>query len=420
MKTSVIVIIMGLLFSYPGELLAQWVVQNSGTDKNLRSISFVDSIHGWIVGDDGVILHSDNGGKNWEKQSSFTNSNLNSVSFCDSLNGWAVGYGGIKLRTNDGGKNWIRILHDTANITRNDKVICLTPTKAFISRSQFYEDYYGGYLIWRTTDGGNIWTKVTPENTIRIDDFYFSSDKSGWLLDVESNSLEARVNQTTDGGNSWFNQQSNLISSARKIIEFETDSTGWITDGYKIYKTTNSGSSWTYRNNVQLFDPRGFTIKKNVGYALSSQYIFKTIDTGYTWTKQSLTSPNAFLDIQFLTKEVGWVVSTYGFVAATINGGITSAVDDHKIVSPEFNLNQNFPNPFNPSTKISFSLLTSSFVSIIIYNIYGQEIETILKQQLPSGQHNVQWKPLNLASGIYLYKFMAKDFTETKKAMFVK
>jgi len=83
-----------------------WVSQSSGTTNNLRSVSFVDNLNGWAVGDGGVILHTSNGGVNWSTQISSTANNLRSVSFADSLHGWAVGDSGTILVTDDGGATW--------------------------------------------------------------------------------------------------------------------------------------------------------------------------------------------------------------------------------------------------------------------------------------------------------------------------
>ncbi|MBT3755149.1 MAG: T9SS type A sorting domain-containing protein [Candidatus Cloacimonetes bacterium] len=86
----------------------------------------------------------------------------------------------------------------------------------------------------------------------------------------------------------------------------------------------------------------------------------------------------------------------------------------------------NYPNPFNPSTTISFSVSqTSSFVTLGIYNLKGQKVKNLVNDQLPAGQHSVVWNgkddnKKSVSSGIYFYKLITEDNTETKKMLLLK
>jgi hypothetical protein len=85
-----------------------------------------------------------------------------------------------------------------------------------------------------------------------------------------------------------------------------------------------------------------------------------------------------------------------------------------------YSLSQNYPNPFNPSTIISFSLTRSTFVTLKIYNILGNEITTLVSELIPGGNHKVNFDPTGLPSGVYLYSLNAGDFVETKKMLLMK
>ncbi|MCP5064879.1 MAG: T9SS type A sorting domain-containing protein, partial [Ignavibacteriae bacterium] len=90
-------------------------------------------------------------------------------------------------------------------------------------------------------------------------------------------------------------------------------------------------------------------------------------------------------------------------------------------IPDEYYLSNNFPNPFNPSTKISFGLPEQSTVSLIIYDITGKVVEEFLRnEQLPAGSYSYYFEAKNLASGIYIYRLQAGDFVETKKLIFMK
>jgi subtilisin-like proprotein convertase family protein len=85
-----------------------------------------------------------------------------------------------------------------------------------------------------------------------------------------------------------------------------------------------------------------------------------------------------------------------------------------------FQLKQNYPNPFNPVTKIGFSLPKSSEVKIIIYDVMGQEVKTIVNEFRNAGNYEVGFDASNFASGVYYYRMSAGEFTEVKKMVLLK
>lgn len=87
----------------------------------------------------------------------------------------------------------------------------------------------------------------------------------------------------------------------------------------------------------------------------------------------------------------------------------------------KFQLNQNYPNPFNPLTRILYSLPKSGFVSLKIYNILGQEIQTLVNKFQTAGDYFVTFEANNLSSGVFLYKLkVGNDFIETKKMILMR
>jgi len=80
----------------------------------------------------------------------------------------------------------------------------------------------------------------------------------------------------------------------------------------------------------------------------------------------------------------------------------------------------NYPNPFNPSTQISFELPENMEVNITIYNAMGQKVATLLEGQLAAGSHSIPFSAENLASGTYLYQLQADGYQHTEKMTLVK
>ena len=85
-----------------------------------------------------------------------------------------------------------------------------------------------------------------------------------------------------------------------------------------------------------------------------------------------------------------------------------------------FRLGQNYPNPFNPTTTIRFTLPKRSQAVLSLFNILGQKVYTVLDKELSAGEYEVQLNADDLATGIYFYRLVAGDFSETKKLMLLK
>jgi hypothetical protein len=86
----------------------------------------------------------------------------------------------------------------------------------------------------------------------------------------------------------------------------------------------------------------------------------------------------------------------------------------------DFGLEQNFPNPFNPETTIRFKLPKSCYVTLKIFNLSGQVIETLINGYQTTGIYDVKWRPKGLANGIYLYILQADEFTKIQKLILQK
>jgi hypothetical protein len=100
-------------------------------------------------------------------------------------------------------------------------------------------------------------------------------------------------------------------------------------------------------------------------------------------------------------------------------GGAVSVESDHA-VPMEFALLQNFPNPFNPSTRIQFDIPHSSFVNLKVYNALGVEVATLVSAELPAGRHDATWNVGGASSGIYFYRMQAGTYTQTRKMLLVR
>jgi hypothetical protein len=100
---------------------------------------------------------------------------------------------------------------------------------------------------------------------------------------------------------------------------------------------------------------------------------------------------------------------------------VATAVAEEGVLIPKaYKLMQNHPNPFNPTTTISFSLPSMSFVSLRVFDALGREMATLVNGERPAGNHTVQWNAAEFPSGVYFYRLQASSYIDTKKLILLK
>ena len=121
-------------------------------------------------------------------------------------------------------------------------------------------------------------------------------------------------------------------------------------------------------------------------------------------------------DVQLHISAPSNSVNTY------VNGGIPQKIVGEHPVRPaiEYTLDQNYPNPFNPSTKISYSIKEEGLVTLKVYDVLGKELATLVNENKPEGNYEVDFNASQLPSGMYIYKLQAGSFSEVKKMLLTK
>jgi hypothetical protein len=99
---------------------------------------------------------------------------------------------------------------------------------------------------------------------------------------------------------------------------------------------------------------------------------------------------------------------------------VTSVVEETDFIFTEYVLNNNYPNPFNPISKISFNIADKGYTLLKIYDVLGNEITTLIKKELAAGRYDVDFDGSNLPSGIYFYRLSVNNFSQTKKMILLK
>ena len=94
---------------------------------------------------------------------------------------------------------------------------------------------------------------------------------------------------------------------------------------------------------------------------------------------------------------------------------VTGVEDEGQVIVDGYKLSQNYPNPFNPSTKINFELKNSGYTTLKVYDMLGNEVATLVQNELATGSHSVNFNAANLASGTYVYQLNVNGTRITNK-----
>ena len=206
-------------------------------------------------------------------------------------------------------------------------------------------------------------------------------------------------------------------------VSFIDINNGIVVAGPTILRTTNGGETWTRQisDTTSWLSGVYFINTNNAIVVGENGTILHTTNGGTNWISQSSGTWSNLESVHFVNENVGWVVGYYGTILKTTNGGVTF-VEEHQIdeMPKEFLLSQNYPNPFNPSTKIQYQVSNISHVSLVVYDILGNEIETMVNEEKSPGKYETNWNAAGLPSGVYFYQLRTGSFVETKKMILLR
>jgi hypothetical protein len=286
----------------------------------------------------------------------------------------------------------------------------------------------GGYILIGATDSfgeGNYDLWLIKTNS--IGDSIWSKTFGGALYDFGVTAL-----QTSDLGFVLAGSTKSFGSGAADIWLIKTES-----DGDSIWSKTYGGMLDDYGYYMDETSDGGFVIvggTESFGAGDIDVYLLRTDSFGDTlWTKTyggvyedegysvSQTTDGGFI-IAGSTESFGegsddfWIIKTDSLGNTTYP---TKVDDDFKPVL-DFRLLQNFPNPFNPKTKIYYQIPELIFVTLKVYDVLGNEITTLVNDEKPTGEYEVEFDGVGLPSGIYFYRMKAGDYIETRKMVLLK
>ncbi len=415
--------------SYAQRWIMAGLITNPG---NNPCISVVDANNVWIAGgapDTPRVYRTTNGGQEWlEVNTSGITKQINCI-YALSPEIVFVAEGIVNsnaklLKTTDSGQTWQTVLQTGVNGGNFYGLVFST-----------FNPLVGAALadvLYLTTDGGQNWISQANVansgcalNSLMLIDEYFY----GFGLSYGT----SRVRITTNGGINWVNQNINLSGNYVCGLAFKDDKligvSSTSTSMPNISRTTNGGSTWTPMNIGAGIIGKTYIRwipGTNIVYILGENGALKrSTNAGLNWLDLENTGVDGLTHLSFVNINsiiYGYAVSKYGYViklADSVQYFLTGVNNSGNICNG-YKLMQNYPNPFNPVTTISFEIPKSSFVKLIIYDAIGREIEVLANSYYQSGKHQLAWDASNFNSGIYFYRLITDNFSDTRKMILLK
>jgi photosystem II stability/assembly factor-like uncharacterized protein len=387
-----------------------WLTQPSPTTKDLQKVFFLDSLNGWIVGNEGTILHTTTGGTTWTAQDAIIRSDIVDIFMLDKWRGWALShefasafYGTILLETTDGGTTW-------SNRRYPEEEVFLNSVKFFDAQTGWMAGEFG--VLVGTTNGGADWFNANLDSALHLRwdlaNLKFYSPHYGYAMGGRFD-ITGVIWKTADGGASWL-QQTAGPEPVYDIHFFDSLNVLGIGGDYDFGSgklvTTDGGESWEYtylgiwgqaraisfRTPTEAWVPLGF----------AGTYMY-TLDAGETWTDLPVPGIRPMYDLIFVDSTRGYMVGGGGTILKFNSPPVSVGEQDEGFPPSAAVLHPAYPNPFNPSTTIRFRLGERNFVSLSVYDIRGVLVEEILRGSFDQGDHEAFFNAHDLSSGVYFY-----------------
>jgi photosystem II stability/assembly factor-like uncharacterized protein len=409
---------------------------------NEHSIKFLNQSMASLVGEDGVILNTIDGGLNWTALESGVTNVLYGNAIVDENTSFVVGENGLILKTSDGGNSWNIIPSGTF---QNLKKVMVIDSSVIICGEQ------GVMMV--SHDMGATWANPVKFTNRNLNYITFTSPAvkknnikrtnkralSGFILYAVGDS--SGIFNSTDDGDSWSQiPYSNTSLNFESIAAIDQNNLTLVGDSYTIVRTNDGGITWTTPgytpgsvnlNEITFFDANNGVIVGDDGLVLN------TTDAGNTWLPSNVQVNPAIItqkdlkSVAFSSVSNGIAIGQDGAQYYSTDGGqnwtmqlSTPANKNKAKKNLQVAVKQNFPNPFNPSTIISYNLPFDASVTLKVYDMLGKQVTSLVNGNQSAGSYNFRFDGANLSSGIYFYELKATgnnvNFSKTMRMILTK
>lgn len=421
-----------IFLAFAGIANGQWSEQVSGVTSTLYSVSAVSNDVVWICGAGGKVLRTTNGGTIWNLTTSPNAAlDLYCIYGIDASSALVTGSSSTSYvyKTTNGGNTWTQVFSQLGGFIN---AIAISGKVSHPNELFMEGDPVGGrWTLFASDDYGTTWDStgvfVIPQvgsetgfnNSVSV--IPNSGGVNAWFGTNNSKIYRFIVNEGNAG---WSSQpttgQANIISInfADSLIGFAGGSTG-------LLFTSNSGSNWSSVSGVPGSGSiNGISYTDNIGevFITRGTSVYRTINAGVNWSV-STTQTGTYTFMQGVDNRTQ---NNFNIWAIRNNGGISKYTFPNGIepISSEipsaYSLSQNYPNPFNPTTNIKFQVKSSGLVKLVVLDILGKEVATLVNEKLQPGTYETTFDASAYPSGAYFYKIETGKFTDVKRMVLVK
>jgi photosystem II stability/assembly factor-like uncharacterized protein len=408
---------------------------------------------------DAGIFRSNDQGESW-KQVGFNNSYIYDIAVDELDNAYVTTRNNVYKSTNYG-NSWI--FSGNGMINNTEKI-------HFTNNGYLWTgcNWASVHRLYFSSDRGENWNPVQMNGVSAIDDnsfndlfiaagdgLYFSSNNgSSWVLKQNGVGGDVFIDDSDD---IYYGHNIPLVST--DILELSSDNgETWTTlltdvyidniyvdkqgnifvgnehDNYGLLRSTDSGISWDTVSHNFVGD-RIYAITGNSTdqlFCSAGKYgeweVYMSDDNGDNWSivTSGIPSNTIVLSLDFDSRGFIYAGTTYNSVFRSLSTTLDMNEGSSDIPS-DYSLYQNFPNPFNPNTIISYQIPVGGDVTLNVYDLLGREVATLVDEYKPAGKYEVEFDASshsgnvrNLTSGIYFYTLRAGNFVQTKKMLLIK
>jgi photosystem II stability/assembly factor-like uncharacterized protein len=377
-----------------------------------KEVEFWDANLGMTSTSDPQIYVTSDAGATWTAASGL-NQSVEDICYVDANTAFAVGGDERISKSTNGGLTWTQIYSGVFQYL-------------FLG-VEFYNSNYGMVggedgKVLVTTDGGTTWTTNNAGGYGLMHGVYIFNEDSAYVVGTPE-----QVYKTTNGGSTWFSDFSGGFDVALYKIKFTENGTGIIcgSQGKFLINTDyvpvelTSFAAHVKGNNV-LLSWSTATETNNSGFQVERKFAqSEWQNIGFVPGFGTTTEPRSY---NFQDADLQAGSFTYRLKQVDFDGSFEYSNDVNiDVITPvQFELAQNYPNPFNPSATIEFAIPNAEFVNIAVYNELGEKVAELVNNILPAGKHQAQFDAQRLASGIYIAKMSAGEFSQTIKMNLLK